>query len=84
MVDSDDHRPLGKKCWLVWCIMFITTSVYVGSSIYAPAVPSAMEYFGVAQVPALLGISLFVLGYGIGPLFLSPITEVSSGRARTG
>jgi len=33
-------------------------------------------YFGVGQVTSTLGISLFVAGYGIGPLFLSPMTEI--------
>jgi len=35
-----------------------------------------MMYFGVGQVTMTLGLSLFVAGYGVGPLFLSPITEI--------
>lgn len=69
-------RSLLKKCWVVVAIMLMTSSVYMGSSIYSPGVEDAAGYFGVAQVPATLGISLFVAGYGIGPLFLSPITEI--------
>ncbi|WWC62463.1 uncharacterized protein I303_105059 [Kwoniella dejecticola CBS 10117] len=76
----DDENPrnwtLGKKCYVTFLIMILTTTVYVGSAIYAPAVGPAAEYFGVSTLVSSLGISLFVAGYGIGPLFLSGITEV--------
>lgn len=35
-----------------------------GSSVYSPGIMEAMQYFNVAQVPATLGLSLFVAGYG--------------------
>ena len=56
--------------------MLMTSSVYMGSSIWAPGVQFGAEYFGVGQVTSTLGISLFVVGYGVGPLFLSPMTEI--------
>ena len=56
--------------------MLITTSVYMGSSIYSPAITEAMEYFGLGQITVTLGLSLFVVGYGVGPLFLAPISEI--------
>jgi DHA1 family multidrug resistance protein-like MFS transporter len=73
---SDDVRSTGKKCWLTITIMILTTSIYMGSSIWAPAIEEGAEYFHVGLVPSTLGISLFVLGYATGPLFLSPITEI--------
>ncbi|GFZ43309.1 hypothetical protein JCM24511_01029 [Saitozyma sp. JCM 24511] len=66
----------GKKCWLTGTIMLLTTSIYMGSSIWAPAIEQGAEYFHVGLVASTLGISLFVLGYATGPLFLSPITEI--------
>ena len=54
----------------------MTSSVYMGSSIWSPAVMDGEMYFGVGEVTATLGLSLFVLGYGVGPLFLAPITEI--------
>jgi len=42
----------------------------------SPGVQIGAKYFGVGQVTSTLGISLFVAGYGIGPLFLSPMTEI--------
>jgi DHA1 family multidrug resistance protein-like MFS transporter len=43
--------------------MLMTSSVYMGSSIYSPAITQTMTYFGLGQVPATLGLSLFVVGY---------------------
>lgn len=63
--------------------VLMTSSIYLGSSIWSPAVMEGAQYFGVGQVTAALGISLFVFGYGIGPLFLSPITEIPAiGRTK--
>jgi hypothetical protein len=39
--------------------MLITTSVYIGSSIYSPAIADAAEYFGVSEIVSVLGLSLF-------------------------
>lgn len=35
-----------------------------------------MQYFGVAQVPATLGLSLFVVGYG----YVKPLTRNHAAR----
>ena len=56
--------------------MLITTSVYMGSSIVSPAITEFSSVFGVGSVTATLTLSLFVVGYGVGPLFLSPISEI--------
>ncbi|KAH8917019.1 MFS general substrate transporter, partial [Atractiella rhizophila] len=50
--------------------------VYIGSAIYSPSIPGVMERFHVSYVRGVLGLSLFVIGYGIGPLFLSPLSEI--------
>jgi hypothetical protein len=39
--------------------MLITTSVYIGSSIYSPAIVDGAEYFGVSEIVSVLGLSLF-------------------------
>jgi DHA1 family multidrug resistance protein-like MFS transporter len=50
--------------------------IYIGSAIYTPGVEDVMKAFGVAQVPATLGLTLFVAGYGIGPMLWSPMSEI--------
>lgn len=50
--------------------------VYMGSAIYSASAPQFMEIFGVSQSVSSLGLGVYVLGYGFGPLFLSPLSEI--------
>jgi DHA1 family multidrug resistance protein-like MFS transporter len=34
------------------------------------------KVFGVATVPATLGLTLYVAGYGLGPIIWSPMSEI--------
>ncbi|KAK6952808.1 hypothetical protein Daesc_005102 [Daldinia eschscholtzii] len=45
-------------------------------SIYVPGTPSIMQDFGVSEIVATLGLSLFTLGYGLGPMLWSPMSEI--------
>jgi DHA1 family multidrug resistance protein-like MFS transporter len=54
----------------------LTISVYIGSSIYTSGLESVMQVFGVSQVAAILGLCLFVAGYGLGPMLWSPMSEI--------
>ncbi|SDA02280.1 BZ3500_MvSof-1268-A1-R1_Chr7-3g09611 [Microbotryum saponariae] len=78
--EDDAENPLNwsvpRKTFVTFCICLITTSVYSGSSIFTPGVQEAMQTWRVGQVPATLGLSLFVIGYALGPMFLSPMTEI--------
>ena len=58
--------------------MFLTCSTYMGSSIYTPGQVAIQEQFHVGHVTATLNLSLYVLGYGLGPMVFSPLSEVSS------
>jgi MFS transporter, DHA1 family, multidrug resistance protein len=53
-----------------------TMAVYMGSSIYAPSEPGVMKEFGVSAQAASMGLSFFVLGYGLGPMLFSPLSEI--------
>ena len=44
--------------------------MYMGSSIYGPGVGDLSEKFGISQVAASLGITVFVMGYAVGPVSL--------------
>jgi len=59
---------LFKRCFVTFQICLLTTSVYVGSSIYTSGEQSVIATFGVSQVAATLGLTLFVAGYGLGPM----------------
>ena len=46
------------------------------SSIYTTTYEQITAEFGVSQLVATLGLSTFIFGLGIGPLFLAPLSEV--------
>jgi len=78
--DKDPANPQNwsvfKKCFVTFQICLLTTSVYIGSSIYSAGTQSVMKTFGVSQVAATLGLSLFVAGYGVGPMIWAPMSEI--------
>ena len=43
-------------------------SIYMGSSIVAPSIEALAAYFGVSTVVSTLTLTLFVVGYGVGPM----------------
>lgn len=57
-------------------ICLYTFVVYMSSAIYTTSESGVMEEFGVGKTEAALGLSLFVLGYGVGPLIFSPLSEL--------
>lgn len=68
----------GKKIWTAFVVMYYTFAIYAGSSIVAFAFGDISEHFGVSEIVAALLLTLFVLGYAIGPLFLAPLSEIAS------
>jgi len=57
-----------KKAWVGFVIFMYTFAVYMASAIYTSAEPQVMEKFGVGQSKASLGLSMYVIGYGLGPM----------------
>ena len=50
----------------------------MGSAIYAPSQPGVMQAFGVSGTASSLGLALYVLAYGIGPMLWAPLSEIPS------
>ncbi|EKG15783.1 Major facilitator superfamily [Macrophomina phaseolina MS6] len=65
-----------KKAFVSSQIYAYTLAVYMGSAIYAPSEEGVMHEFGVSINAAALGLSMYVLAYGIGPLLWSPLSEI--------
>jgi DHA1 family multidrug resistance protein-like MFS transporter len=65
----------GKKSWTAFLICLYSFIVYAGSSIYVSSTLLVMQRFGVGEFKASLGLALYVLGYGIGPLLFAPLSE---------
>ncbi|OAK98740.1 benomyl/methotrexate resistance protein [Phaeosphaeriaceae sp. SRC1lsM3a] len=77
---DDPENPQNWSRWgkgnVVFQMYQYVVVVYMGSAIWSASGPQFMEVFGVTQSVASLGLALYVLGYGIGPLFLSPVSEI--------
>ncbi|KAG8681967.1 hypothetical protein FRC09_017118, partial [Ceratobasidium sp. 395] len=75
--ESDD--PKQRRTAQKWVVVFVlatsSTCVTCASSVAAMARPGLQKEFGVSLPVAILGISLFVEGLGVGPLLLGPLSE---------
>ena len=78
--ENDPHNPRNwsspKKLLVTFQICFLTTSVYIGSAIYTAGLPGVVQQFHVSEVSALVGLTLFVLGYALGPMVWAPMSEI--------
>ena len=54
----------------------LTFSIYIGAAIFAPGIEDLSRKFGISPVAGTLGLTLFIVGYGVGPMFLSPLSEI--------
>ncbi|KZT53725.1 MFS general substrate transporter [Calocera cornea HHB12733] len=79
---DDPANPMnwstGRKVFVTALICLLTFSVYIGSAIYSPGIPDVSQEFGASSTTAALGLTLFVFGYGLGPMFLAPLSEIPS------
>ena len=65
-----------KRALIATIICLYTFVVYTTSAIYTSSTIGVMEEFGFSTLVATLGLSLYVLGYGTGPLIFSPLSEI--------
>jgi DHA1 family multidrug resistance protein-like MFS transporter len=65
-----------KRGWVVFVICAYNWVTYIAGSLWVPAQPGIQEHFGVDIQVGSLGLSMFIVGYGIGPLLFGPITEI--------
>lgn len=83
---NDPENPKNWKFSRKWAAVGIisafTFMTPVSSSMIAPAVPAMSKELGIkTEIVAEMSLSIFILAYAIGPLFLGPLSEVY-GRGR--
>ncbi|KAL2188677.1 MFS general substrate transporter [Thermothelomyces heterothallicus CBS 203.75] len=65
----------GKK-WAITLLQAVATlAVTFVSTAYTGGISEVIRYFRVANIVAILGVSLFVLGFAVGPLLWAPLSE---------
>lgn len=67
---------LRKKSLQLMIYLLPNLMVSFMSSIYGPAMPMIQEEFHLGVTPAALGVSLFILGFAVGPVIWGPLSEV--------
>lgn len=83
-VDFTPCDPFNPQDWTTtkkWTITFLTAfstlAVAFVSSAFSGGLAYIIEEFGVSQELSILGISLFVVGFAIGPLLWAPLRSVT-------
>ncbi|KAI6837746.1 multidrug resistance protein-like protein [Hortaea werneckii] len=79
-LDDDPKNPrnwtVAKKAFVTFNICLLTFSIYIGSAIYTSGLRDIIQEFAVSQTVATLGLTLYVLGYGMGPMIFAPLSEI--------
>ena len=66
-----------SRKWLITLSVSITTlAIAFASTAYSGSIPQVIEHFHVSDEVATLGVSLFVLGFAVGPLLWAPLSEI--------
>lgn len=72
-----------KRFVVVLNVMILTCVTYMGTSFYTPGQDLIQKEFHVGHVVGTLNLSLYIMGFGLGPLVFGPLSEfVSFGRQR--
>jgi predicted MFS family arabinose efflux permease len=78
-LDGDPHNPMNFptrwKVMITLSTAFATLMVSLSSSAYVGSIRGVIEEFHVNSTVATLGLSLFVLGFSVGPLVWAPLSE---------
>ncbi|KAK6386913.1 uncharacterized protein PV06_07869 [Exophiala oligosperma] len=79
-IPNDPRNPMEfsqvKKWFITLTVALATLAVAFVSSAYSGGAEEVIRTFGVSQEVYTLGISLFVLGFAIGPLLWAPMSEL--------
>ncbi|PQE12998.1 MFS multidrug transporter protein [Rutstroemia sp. NJR-2017a BBW] len=79
-IPNDRRNPMGWSMFKKWTITLLvavaTLAVSFVSSAYTGGVDQIMMEFNVGTEVVTLGVSLFVLGFAIGPLLWAPLSEL--------
>jgi hypothetical protein len=68
--------PIGQKWRIVAVISTTSLCVACASSLFIGTIAQIENEFGSSKVVTTLGLSMFVVGLGLGPMLLAPLSEV--------
>jgi len=79
-IPNDPRNPMKWADWKKWCLVGLvsiaTLAVAFVSSAYTGGLSEVIQQFHTSELIVTLGVSLFVLGFAIGPLMWAPMSEL--------
>ncbi|GAB1212152.1 hypothetical protein ATERTT37_001282 [Aspergillus terreus] len=77
---TDPRNPMqfsNTRKWVITVVVSLAAlAIAFASTAYSGAIPQVMKDFDCSSEVAELGLSLFVLGFAIGPLLWAPLSEI--------
>ncbi|KAI9743812.1 MAG: hypothetical protein M1818_002546 [Claussenomyces sp. TS43310] len=77
---NDEENPrnwsTGYKIFITFQLGMLAMSASIGSSIISPAEDTISKYIGVSTEVTVLAVSLYILGFALGPLCWAPVSEI--------
>ncbi|KAI1391509.1 MFS general substrate transporter [Hypoxylon trugodes] len=81
---NDPENPKNwSKLYKWYCTMVVAATCFVvafSSSVVTADIIGVADEFGVSEEVALLSITLFVVGFGVGPMAFAPLSEIYGRR----
>jgi multidrug resistance protein len=81
---NDPENPKNwSKAYKWWCTMCVALTCFVvafNSAVITADIEGVAEEFHVSEEVALLTITLFVVGFGVGPMAFAPLSEILGRR----
>ncbi|KAF2741784.1 putative MFS multidrug transporter [Sporormia fimetaria CBS 119925] len=69
-----------RKNMIIWISCVITCLTAFTAGAYSPGVPQMTQEWGISNVAALVGITMFTSGFAIAPMVLAPFSEIRGRR----
>lgn len=66
----------GYKAFITFILGMLALAASLGSSIISPAEEQIAAYTGISGEVAVLVISLYIIGFAVGPLIWAPTSEI--------
>ncbi|KAH5119513.1 hypothetical protein HBI49_024780 [Parastagonospora nodorum] len=74
---NPQNWPMSKKWGIIASLGACTLITPLASSFFAPGVPQVLrEFHETSNVIAAFVVSVYILGFAIGPLFIAPLSEL--------
>ncbi|KAH7410004.1 major facilitator superfamily domain-containing protein [Phaeosphaeria sp. MPI-PUGE-AT-0046c] len=82
-IDDPENPKNWSKAWKWYCTMCVAITCFVvalDSAVVTADLQGVAEEFRVSEEVTLLTITLFVIGFGVGPMVFAPLSEIYGRR----